>query len=397
MRDSAERGVTDHFDVVIIGGGIHGVGVAQAAASDGYSVLVLEQTGLASATSGRSSKLIHGGLRYLEGLHFSLVRESLRERALLLKLAPELVHLQAFHIPVYPETSRRPATIRAGLSLYALLGGPGPANRFRSLRPGEWQDLDGLETRRLQAVYQYYDAQTDDAALTRAVMQSAADLGASLQCPAEFTAAEIAADDCSVHYSLNGADYNCSATVLVNAAGSWINAVAGRIHPPPSTTAVDLVQGMHLVLEGRLEKGGYYLEAPADRRAVFLLPWKGRTLLGTTESVYTGDPADVAPLAGEEAYLLETLRHYFPHRPQKVVERFAGLRVLPAAGSTVFARSRETRLETDDPRRPRVVAIYGGKLTGYRATAQRVMRLLHRTLPSRKPVANTAHLDLKPV
>jgi glycerol-3-phosphate dehydrogenase len=397
IRDSAERGVTEHFDVVIIGGGIHGVGVAQAAACDGYSVLVLEQTGLASATSGRSSKLIHGGLRYLEGLHFSLVRESLRERTLLLELAPELVHLQAFHIPVYPETSRRPATIRAGLSLYALLGGPGPANRFRSLGSGEWQDLDGLETRRLQAVFQYYDAQTDDAALTRAVMQSAADLGASLQCPAEFTAAEIAADGCSVHYALNGADYRCSASVLVNAAGSWINAVAGRIHPPPSTTAVDLVQGTHLVLEGRLEKGGYYLEAPADRRAIFLLPWKGRTLLGTTESVYTGDPANVAPLAGEEAYLLETLRHYFPQRPQKVVERFAGLRVLPAARSAVFARSRETRLETDDPRRPRVVAIYGGKLTGYRATAQRVMRMLHRTLPSRKPVASTARLVLKPV
>jgi glycerol-3-phosphate dehydrogenase len=397
MRDWGGWRVTEHFDVVIIGGGIHGVGVAQATACDGYSVRVLEQTGLASATSSGSSKLIHGGLRYLEGLHFSLVRESLRERTLLLKLAPELVHLQAFHIPIYPETSRRSMTIRAGLSLYALLGGLRPANRFRTLLPGEWQDLDGLETSRLEAVYQYYDAQTDDAALTRAVMQSAADLGADLQCPAEFTAAEIAADGCTVHYSLDGVDFHCSASVLVNAAGPWINAVAGRIHPPPPTTAVDLVQGTHLVLEGRLEKGGYYLEAPADRRAVFLLPWKGRTLLGTTETVYTGDPADVAPLAVEEAYLLETLRHYFPHRPQKVVDRFAGLRVLPAAGSTVFARSRETRFEMDDPRRPRIVAIYGGKLTGYRATAQRVMRLLHRTLPSRKPVANTVRLGLKPV
>jgi glycerol-3-phosphate dehydrogenase len=396
MRDSAERGVTDHFDVVIIGGGIHGVGVAQAAACDGYSVLVLEQTGLASATSGSSSKLIHGGLRYLEGLHFSLVRESLRERSLLLKLAPELVHLQSFHIPIYPETSRRPMTIRAGLSLYALLGGLRPANRFRSLRPGEWQDLDGLDTKHLQAVYHYYDAQTDDAALTRAVMQSAVDLGAGLQCPAEFTAAEITADGCTVHYSLNGVDKICSSSVLVNAAGAWINAVAGRIHPPPPTTPVDLVQGTHLILDGRLEKGAYYLEAPADRRAVFLLPWKGRMLLGTTETVFTGDPADVAPLASEEAYLLETLQHYFPHRPQKVVDRIAGLRVLPAAGNAVFARSRETRFETDNPRRPRVVAIYGGKLTGYRATAQRVMLQLHRTLPSRKPIANTERLKLKP-
>jgi glycerol-3-phosphate dehydrogenase len=184
--------------------------------------------------------------------------------------------------------------------------------------------------------------------------------------------------------------------VLVNAAGPWINTVAGRMRPTPSTTAVDLVQGSHLVLEGRIEKGAYYLESPADRRAVFLLPWEGRTLLGTTETVYTGDPAVVAPLASEEAYLLETLRHYFPHRPQTVVERFVGLRVLPSAGDAVFARSRETCFETDDLRRPRVVSIYGGKLTGYRATAQRVMRLLQRTLPSRKPVANTAQLELKP-
>jgi glycerol-3-phosphate dehydrogenase len=388
--------MTDHFDVVIIGGGIHGVGVAQAAACDGYSVLVLEQTGLASATSGNSSKLIHGGLRYLEGLHFSLVRESLRERTLLLKIAPELVHLQLFNIPIYPETSRRPLTIRAGLSLYALLGGLHPASRFRTLRPGEWQDLDGLETKRLQAVYQYYDAQADDAALTRAVMQSAMDLGANLRCPAEFTAAEIATDGCTVHYSLSGVDNSCSATVLVNAAGPWINTVAGRIRPTPPTTAVDLVQGSHLVLEGRIKNGAYYLEAPSDRRAVFMLPWKGRTLLGTTETVYTGDPAAVAPLASEEAYLLETLRHYFPRHSQTVVDRFAGLRVLPAAGNAVFARSRETRLERDDQRRPRVVSIYGGKLTGYRATAQRVMRLLHRTLPSRRPVANTAQLELKP-
>jgi glycerol-3-phosphate dehydrogenase len=397
MRDSAERGVTERFDIVIIGGGIHGVGVAQAAAADGYSVRVLEQTGLASATSGSSSKLIHGGLRYLEGLHFSLVRESLRERTLLLKLAPELVHLQAFHIPIYPETSRRPMIIRAGLSVYALLGGLHPANRFRTLRHGEWPDLDGLEMSRLQAVYQYYDAQTDDAALTRAVMQSAADLGAELQCPAEFTAAEITGDGCTVHYLLNGAANTCSATVLVNAAGPWINAVAGRIHPQPPIIAVDLVQGSHLVLEGRLEKGGYYLEAPADRRAVFLLPWKNQMLLGTTETVFSGNPADIVPLASEETYLLETLRYYFPHRPQRVVDRFAGLRVLPAAGNAVFARSRETRFEMDNPRRPRVLAIYGGKLTGYRATAQRVMRLLHRTLPSRKPVANTARLGLKPV
>jgi glycerol-3-phosphate dehydrogenase len=388
--------MTRHFDVVVIGGGIHGVGVAQAAACGGYSVLLLEKRGLASATSGRSSKLIHGGLRYLEDLHFALVRESLKERAVLLKLAPELVRLQAFHIPIFPETSRRPLTIRAGLSLYALLGGLHAANRFRKLRSREWPELDGLETNRLQAVYRYFDAQADDAQLTRAVMRSAMELGAELRCPAELAAAEIGARGCRVRYAANGATESCTAAVLVNAAGPWINTVAGRIAPSPPTVPVELVQGTHLLLEGRIEQGAYYLEAPADRRAVFVLPWKGRTLLGTTETRYTGDPAEVVPLAVEEAYLLETLRHYFPRRPQQIIDRFAGLRVLPAAGNTLSARSRETRLVTDAAQRPRVVAVYGGKLTGYRVTAQRVMRLLQRTLPVRTPVADTARLGLTP-
>lgn len=388
--------MSERFDVAVIGGGIHGAGVAQAAACGGYSVLLLEQTGLASATSGRSSKLIHGGLRYLEGMHFALVRESLKERALLLKLAPELVRLQAFHIPIYPETSRRPLMIRAGLSLYALLGGLHAENRFRKLQAREWPELDGLETNRLQAVYRYYDAQADDAELTRAVMRSAMELGAELRCPAEFAAAEIDAQGCHVRYTQEGASAGCTASVLVNAAGPWINTVAGRISPAPPTVAVDLVQGSHLLLEGGIEQGAYYLEAPADRRAVFVLPWKGRTLLGTTETRYTGDPARVVPLAAEEAYLLETLRHYFPCRSQRVVDRFAGLRVLPAAGNTLSARSRETRLVTDVDRHPRFVSIYGGKLTSYRATAQRVMGVLARTLPARTPVGDTARLELKP-
>ena len=145
--------MTEHYDIVVIGGGIHGVGVAQAAACGGYSVLLLERTALAAGTSSRSSKLIHGGLRYLEGRDFALVRESLQERAILLNIAPELVRLHPFHIPVYPDTSRRPLTIRAGLMLYALLGELDRASRFRKLQAREWDSLDGLDTRGLQAVY----------------------------------------------------------------------------------------------------------------------------------------------------------------------------------------------------------------------------------------------------
>jgi len=389
--------VSEHFDVLVIGGGIHGVGVAQAAACAGYSVLVLEQDTLASGTSSRSSKLIHGGLRYLEGYDFGLVRESLSERATLLKIAPELVHLQPFHIPVYAETSRSPLAIRAGLSLYALLGGLNKASRFRKVARQEWDGLDGLETGGLKAVYQYYDAQTNDAELTHAVMQSAIDYGAILRCSSEFISASIDKRGCEVQYQDNGINKSCAARVVVNAGGPWVNTIAARITPVQPRVEVDLVQGAHLVIEGGLDKGCYYLEAPQDRRAIFLLPWGKRSLLGTTEHVFEGDPANVTVLAAEESYLLDAMQHYFPGRSRQVVEKFAGLRVLPVSANAAFKRSRETRLPVDNTDQPRLVSIYGGKLTGYRATAQKVLDVMQRTLPERKLLAKTSELVLNPV
>jgi len=156
------------------------------------------------------------------------------------------------------------------------------------------------------------------------------------------------------------------------------------------------VQGSHLVMQDGLARGCYYLEAPQDRRAVFLLPWGRHSLLGTTERVYRGDPAAVKVLPEEESYLLAVLQHYFPRHSTQVVSRFAGLRVLPTAAGTAFSRSRETGLSVDNAQQPRLVSIYGGKLTGYRATAQKVMRKLENTLPRRKVVADTAKLRLRP-
>ena len=176
-----------------------------------------------------------------------------------------------------------------------------------------------------------------------------------------------------------------------------MNTITERISPKPAPVAIDLVQGTHLVLDGSLEKGCYYMEAPQDRRAVFLLPWGHQSMLGTTENLYSGDPLAVTPLQKEVDYLLEVMHHYFPGRPQHVVDMFAGLRVLPAGDSAAFRRTRETHLPVDSRTHPRVLAIVGGKLTGYRATAQKVMNILRRTLPARTPRADTATLLLKPV
>lgn len=381
-------------DLVVVGAGIQGAGVAQAAAAAGHSVLILEQTGIASGTSSRSSKLIHGGLRYLETGQFSLVRECLRERALLLRNAPGLVRLVPHHIPVYQETRRRPAWLRAGLSLYALLGGLGAEVRYAALPRKAWPDLDGLRQEGLQAVFRYFDAQTDDAALTDAVVRSAQSLGARLCLPAALTGAAEEREAIRVRYSAAGDETEVRCHALVNAAGPWVDAVLQRVEPVAPGPGMELVAGAHVVLPRRLTRGVYYAESPRDGRAVFIMPWRGdRTLVGTTERAYSGDPAGVAPSGEEIGYLLETLRHYFPDYAALEPEAaFAGLRVLPATAGSAFARPRDTRLHVTHA--GRVVSIYGGKLTAYRATAARVLECVRAMLPQRAARADTRVLPL---
>lgn len=384
------------FDVAVIGGGIHGVGVLQAAAAAGLSCVLFEERAVAAGTSSRSSKLIHGGLRYLESAQLSLVRESLRERTTLLRIAPKLVRVVPFLIPIYPTTTRRPRTIRAGLGLYALLGNLRREALFARIPREEWETLDGLDTRDLEAVFRYFDGQTDDAALSRAVLRSAVELSAEARIPAAFEGAERKVDGWELRWREGTESRRAHARAIVNAAGPWVETVRARIEPKPPGFAVDLVAGAHLELEGALDRGIYYVEAPRDRRAVFAIPWKGRTMLGTTETPYSGDPALVVPLASEVEYLLETYAHYFPRRSTQVLASWSGLRVLPRGEGRAFDKPRETTLVVDDEARPSLVAIYGGKLTGYRATSERVVERLLPHLPKRTRIARTDELPLEP-
>jgi glycerol-3-phosphate dehydrogenase len=382
-----------NYDLVVIGGGIHGVGVAQAAAAAGYSVLTLEKTALAAGTSSKSSKLIHGGLRYLESGRWRMVRESLRERAALLRVAPELVQLTPFFIPIYPATRRRPWQIALGLSLYALLGGMAEENRFARVARAEWEALDGLDTRGLQQVFRYFDAQTDDAALTRAVMRSAQALGAELAVPARFVAAARHDSGWRIDYLDGAKPVSCNAAAIVNAGGTGANEALEHISPRPPIFPVELVQGAHIVVVAPTTRGVYYVEAP-DGRAVFVMPWKGKSLIGTTETVIRDEPAAAQPQ--EIAYLQDIYRRHFPVKDARVVDSFAGVRVLPSGKSSVFHRSRGAVFLPDDPRRPGLVTIYGGKLTSYRATAEHALELLRGSLPQRTRRADTATLPLTP-
>ncbi len=387
-----------YFDIAVIGGGIHGVGTAQQLAAQGYSVCVLEQADqLAQGTSSRSSKLIHGGLRYLESGQLRLVRECLRERQTLLENAPDLVKLQPFYIPVYKSTRRRPWQLYLGLAIYALLTGLAPAARFRHLPESEWEKLDGIRLNELQAVFQYYDAQTDDAMLTRSVMASAQSLGAELYLDTTATGISLGSPNI-INYVQSGHRQSHECQIVVNAAGPWVNQVLDVVRPEPSRLEIEWVQGTHIIVPGKLKQGFYYIEAPEDQRAIFVMPWQGNIMVGTTEQSYQGDPATVLPTHDEKDYLLNALRHFFPEyvdlTQNDILHSFAGLRVLPTGQGSPFSRPRETTLLTDRKDRPRIVTIYGGKLTAYRATAEKLFNLLRPSLAHRKQLADTHHLKL---
>jgi glycerol-3-phosphate dehydrogenase len=388
LADSASQ-----YDIAVIGGGIQGAGVAQAAAAAGYSVLLIERSAWGAGTSSKSSKLIHGGLRYLQSGALRLVRESLRERETLLRIAPHLVHRAAFHIPVYRASRYRPWQLYLGLALYWALAGFGRRGRFATLPAASDTDFPGLRRSGLQTLFRYCDARTDDRRLTAAVVASAANLGATLACPASMQSAERGNDGWELEVIKGREQLLVHARTLINCAGPWVDRVAATINPAPRP-AFDLVQGAHLVLSSPVADRCYYLESPSDGRAVFFLPWQGKSLLGTTETLFHGDPDEVQTMPAEEAYLLSVLCHYFPTAEPVVTARMAGLRVLPAAATTPFKRSREVRLVTDSPHQPNYIAVYGGKLTGYRATAAKVLRLAAAALPQRSARADTRRLTL---
>ena len=380
-------------DVCVIGGGIQGCGVAQAAAAAGYKTVLLEQTALASATSRRSSKLIHGGLRYLESGQFALVAKSLAERERLIRNAPDLVRRVPFYIPIYEHTRRRPWQIALGLSLYAVLGRLQASACYRSLDHSKWSQLDGLKQEGLQAVYQYWDAQTDDAQLTRAVMYSAMQLGAQLLCPAQCITAQHRGDRYHIDYQLENTQASLISKVLINATGPWVSNVHAKLQSQVTMPAIELVQGAHLILKQSAPSGVYYVESPSDQRAVFVMPWHGQTLIGTTETIVTGDPAAVQPTEHEVDYLRNIAHFYFPHNDDSVLDQFAGVRVLPKSEQGVFSRPRDTLLFTH-ANLPGYLALIGGKLTAYRVTAEKVMQRLRDFLPAQKQIADTRELKL---
>ena len=364
------------YDIAVIGGGIQGAGVAQAASAAGYKVIVFEQTAIASGTSSKSSKLIHGGLRYLETGQFKLVRKTLLERERLIKLAPTLVKPVKFYIPIYSQTTRSAWQIRVGLFLYQILGGFKKYTQFKKLNLSS-QPINNLRITDLKAVFQYYDAQTDDKKLTESVMHSAESLGTVLSCPSEVISLNYI--NSMYEVKTNNIEECIKAKFIVNVSGPWVNQVLDKVDGTPVVKMeCDLVQGTHIVLDTPAPDGVVYVEAPQDKRAIFIMPWKGKTLVGTTEKNYVGDPAKVIPTETEINYLKDVYLHYMLLKNVTIIESFAGLRVLPRIQGSFFVRPRDTVIHASAEK---LLTLYGGKLTGYRVTAEDVLEKIKKVLP----------------
>ncbi len=388
-------------DVLIIGGGIHGAGCAQALASRGYSTILIESGQIGHGTSSRSSKLIHGGLRYIETGQFSLVRKSLRERATLEKIAPDLIHSRQFLLPIYRHNRLKRWQLILALCIYSLLGGLRKNTRFKRLSKTEQNNLTGLKKDDLIAVYQYWDAQTNDLALTQAVIHSAKQYGCQVFEQTTFIkASQLTSKTIQVQTRKNQQTVNIDCQLLINAAGPWIEKVQAQIDFARPGPEVDLVQGTHLEYDQAISDDIFYLESPDDHRPVFIMPWQGGTLIGTTEVQHHGNPANSLPTEAEIHYLKKVLFHYFPRYQGQFIQAWSGLRVLPKQPHKTNVRrfakqARETVLHVDNSYSPRVISIYGGKLTAYRATAKSVADLAAKHLGKAKKLSDTSIMPLQ--
>jgi len=374
--------VSEHFDLAVIGGGINGVGIARDAAGRGLRVFLCERGDLAGATSSASSKMIHGGLRYLEQYAFRQVRESLRERAILLKTAPHLVRPMRFVLP-HAAGLRPRWMVRAGLFLYDHLGGTGalPGSAAIDLRRHEFgAALSSTAT----AGFAYSDCVVDDARLTVLAARDAALHGAEIATRTALVSARREAGAWRLGLS-DGSEI--TARILVNAAGPWADEVR-RVAGIESRAGLRLVKGSHIVVP-RLYPGDHaYLLQNDDRRVVFVIPYeRDFTLIGTTESAVPGDPAAMAATDEDIAYLCRAAGRWLRDgpTPADVVWAYAGMRPLYDDGAgSAHAVSREYVLELDEAGAP-ALSVFGGKLTTFRHLAEQALARLARHLPGAGP------------
>lgn len=374
------------FDLFVVGGGINGAGIARDAAGRGLKVMLVEQDDLASGTSSWSTKLIHGGLRYLEFYEFRLVREALIEREVLWRIAPHIIRPLRFVLPHH--SGLRPAwMLRLGLFLYDHLGGR------EKLWPTRTLDLASDEAGRplkpgYRRAFEYSDCRVDDSRLVVLNAVDAARRGAVIRTRTRAIAADRRDGlwHVTVEDTRSAARETVAARALVNAAGPWVEHFLTEATQTRAPARVRLVQGSHIVVPRLYAHDRAYIFQNADGRIIFAIPYEGAfTLIGTTDQDYAGDPKAVAATAAEIAYLCSAASEYFatPVTPDQVVWTYSGVRPLYDDGASAAQEAtRDYVLHKDGGAgSPPLLSVFGGKITTYRRLAIRALELLAPDLP----------------
>ena len=380
-------------DLVIVGGGINGAGIAADAAGRGLDVVLCEKGDLASATSSWSTKLIHGGLRYLEHYEFGLVRKSLQERELLTAAAAHIIKPLAFHIPQLPH-SRSSLMIRAGLFLYDNLA---RRRRFSSSRAIKI-DPDGPLNPAITHGFEYWDAQVDDSRLVVINALQAQRQGAQILTRTECT--DMRATDegwcVTLHDHRRNTDREIECRAIVNAAGPWVASLSAQLSKQKAEHDIRLVKGSHIVVP-RMHTGSQaFMLQHHDGRVIFVIPWlQDYTLIGTTEQEHEGSLDRVEISKEEINYLLSIVNLYFKKSilHSDVVYSYSGIRpLIDEEEQNASKVSRDYNLELKMQPHP-LLSVYGGKVTTYRVLAEEVLSKLKTTLPTMGP-AWTANAKL---
>ncbi|MCX7117284.1 MAG: glycerol-3-phosphate dehydrogenase [Legionellales bacterium] len=370
------------FDVAIIGGGINGCGCAADAALRGLKVALIEQGDLASQTSSKSTKLIHGGLRYLEQLELGLVKKALNERENLLKLAPHLVHPQSFVLP-HQKKSRPLWLLRVALFIYDHLSPTNSLPRSKLIRAKGNTDYFKPLMKEMTKGCLFYDCATCDVRLTIANAIQAHEHGASIM--THTTLVESAVIDNLWQLTLQPTTkpaFQIQARAVINCTGPWVGEMS-QLLSVPLVHEVSLVKGSHLLVHPLYTGDHAYLLQHDDQRVIFAIPYHGYTLVGTTEIAYSGSPKDVHIEPEEVAYLCSVINHYFNKQvnESQIIATWSGLRTLVSdPHKSAHALSRDYIYHFTQTPGP-AVTVYGGKLTTYRQLATEAIDRLHPIFP----------------
>ena len=367
----------DTYDVIVLGGGINGCGIARELVERGRSVLVLDKGRIGGGTSSKTSRLIHGGLRYLETMRFGLVREALSDRLELLGRYPELVSMRPFYLPIY-RTSPRPVwMLWTGIKVYDALAGR--HNVYRSGRVSRKQfarEFSALKQDGVRAVLRYYDGKTNDLALTKRVAAEAEEMGCVF-CE-EVEVRDIGWEEEGFVVAVG--DRVFKSLALVNATGPWIDEVVARYHLP-AEFQIRKVSGIHIFVDGLLTPEPMFLQA-GGKRIFFIIPEpeNGQTMIGTTEREETGLVDEVAVQEADVDYLIREVNAYLVSDRQiqrvDVKEVMVGVRPLVAKRADPTDLSREYELDLHTRGETQLLNVFGGKLTTYLSLSRRVAQIL---------------------